>query len=253
MIVSIITASYNSENTIHTCMESVLNQDYKEIEYIIVDGKSNDNTISIIKKFKKKYSEIKSISEKDHGIYDALNKGIELAKGDIIGFVHSDDFLASPTIISNIIEKFKCHNCDGVYGDLKYVDKKNINKTKRIWKSSAFSKHLLKKGWMPAHPTLFLKKSIYSNYGTFDLNYKIAADYKFILGIFKKTNLKFIYTPEIITVMRTGGTSNKSLKNIIKKSVEDYKAIRFHKVGGLAVLISKNISKIKQFFLNEYT
>lgn len=247
MKVSIITATYNSIISLASCMDSVLSQDYSNIEYLIIDGNSKDSTIAIIQDYQVKHKNITLVSEPDMGIYDALNKGLALAKGDIIGFVHSDDMLASTNIISEIVETFKSHQSNGVYGDLHYVSKDNDKKIIRRWKSCAFSITLLKKGWMPAHPTLFLKKEVYQKHGFFNLDYKIAADYDFMLRILKDETLNFTYLSKVISIMRVGGASNKSLKNIFLKSKEDYKAIKYNGVGGFYTLLVKNTSKIKQF------
>jgi len=247
MKVTIITTTYNSAVSIKTCLDSVVFQDFSELEYLVIDGKSTDNTICIVKDYQKKYSFIKLVSEEDFGIYDALNKGVKLANGDMIGFVHSDDFLASNQIVSEIVNKIKKENLDGVYGDLQYVDKFELNKVIRLWKSSDFTTRLLKKGWMPAHPTFFLNKTVYEKHGLFNLTYKIAADYDFMLRVLKDNTLKFGYLPKVITKMRVGGASNRSLINIIQKTKEDYRAIRSNQVGGIFSILRKNTSKIKQF------
>ena len=248
MKVSIITATYNSAQSIKSCLDSVLNQNYIDFEQIIIDGKSNDNTLSIINKFSDNHNQIKIYSEEDKGIYDALNKGINLASGDIIGFVHSDDFLATNNIINEICSMMKSESLDGVYGDLQYVDEINTKKIIRNWKSCDFKPSLLKQGWMPPHPTLFLKKEVYEKHGLFDLSYKISADYDFILRIFKDSELKFGYLPKDITKMRVGGASNRSIKNIIQKTKEDFRAIRSNDIGNFLTLVKKNTSKFKQFF-----
>ena len=191
------------------------------------------------------------ISEKDSGLYDAINKGILNATGDVIGLLHSDDILYSSEIISDLIAKIYDENLDGVYGDLQYVDKKNTNKIIRLWKSCEFNPNLLGKGWMPAHPTLILKKEVYSKHGVFNKSFKIAADYDFMLRILKDKTLNFGYLPRVIIKMRVGGASNRSIKNIIKKSKEDYRAIRSNNIGGVITLILKNTSKIKQFLIKK--
>ena len=246
MKISIITASYNSESNIIAAINSILAQNYTPIEILIIDGLSTDRTVSLIMKdFKEK---IRIISEKDKGIYDALNKGIKLATGDIIGFVHSDDLLASPAETSNIVEAFKEHGVDGVYGDLQYIDKENTSKIIRYWKSQQFTPELLKRGWMPAHPTLFLRREVYEKHGLFNLDYKIAADYDLMLRIFSDPTLKFHYLPRVITKMRVGGASNRSLKNIKLKSSEDLRALKANGVPNpYFVLARKNFGKLGQF------
>lgn len=248
MKVSLITATYNSEISIKTCLDSIVSQDYSDLEYLFIDGGSSDNTLSIIKKYRQNNPFIKMVSEKDYGIYDALNKGISAASGDIIGFVHSDDFLASSDIINDIVSMMKTESLDGVYGNLQYVNKKNTQKVIRNWISCDFKFSLLKNGWMPPHPTLFLKKEVYQKHGLFDVSYRISADYDFMLRIFKDSELKFGYLPKVITKMRVGGASNRSIKNIIEKSKEDYRAIKSNNIGDFLTLIRKNTSKLKQFF-----
>tara|TARA_B110000046_G_C12943995_1_gene377085 strand:+ start:334 stop:1110 length:777 start_codon:yes stop_codon:yes gene_type:complete len=251
--ISIITATYNSLETLPTTLKSIVEQNYENIECVVIDGKSTDGTLKIIYKYQIDNPDIsfKIISEKDTGIYDALNKGIFNATGDIIGFLHSDDMLASSNILTKIAEEFIKTDVNGVYGDLQYVNRDNTNNVIRYWKSKKFHPKLIKQGWMPAHPTLFLKREVYKNQGYFDLSYKIAADYDLMLRILKDQTLKFSYLPTIITKMRLGGASNKSIKNIIKKTMEDYHAIRSNNIGGVITLLLKNISKIKQFLIKK--
>lgn len=246
MKISVITATYNSEESISTAISSLAKQDYQDIEWVIIDGASQDNTLSMIKENFR--GELKIISEKDNGIYDALNKGIKAATGNIIGFVHSDDFLASKESLSKIAHIFQKEKVDGVYGDLQYVNKEDTSKVIRYWKSEQFKPQLLNKGWMPAHPTLFLKKEVYEKHGLFNQNYKIAADFDMMLRIFSDKSLQFHYLPEVITKMRVGGASNRSLRNIIQKSTEDYRSLKSNNIKNpLKVLALKNISKISQF------
>ena len=249
MKVSIITATYNSAKTLKVCMASVLNQTYDNIEYIIIDGNSKDQTQTIIKAAADKYNTIKWISESDKGIYDALNKGVERATGDVVGFVHSDDYLASDTIITDIVNSFKTKQIEGVYGDLHYVSFENTDSVVRNWISQPFKAKLLNRGWMPAHPTLFLKRQVYLDKGLFNLDYKIAADYDFILRVFKTNTYNFYYLPKVITKMRVGGASNRSLKSIIQKTKEDFKASKTNGINSpIKVILSKNLSKIPQWF-----
>lgn len=247
--ISIISVCYNSSKTILDTIRSVNSQSYPNIEHVFIDGLSSDNTLEIIRSNSKKKNVI--ISEKDSGLYDAINKGILNATGDVIGLLHSDDILYSSEIISDLIAKIYDENLDGVYGDLQYVDKKNTNKIIRLWKSCEFNPNLLGKGWMPAHPTLILKKEVYSKHGVFNKSFKIAADYDFMLRILKDKTLNFGYLPRVIIKMRVGGASNRSIKNIIKKSKEDYRAIRSNNIGGVITLILKNTSKIKQFLIKK--
>ncbi|WP_026837173.1 glycosyltransferase family 2 protein [Gillisia sp. JM1] len=249
MNISLITATYNSEATITGAIESINQQVFANVEWIIIDGASKDATLSIIKK---DFSgELKIVSEKDNGIYDALNKGIRMATGVVIGFVHSDDFLAKPNVLSKVALAFEDSKINGVYGDLQYVNKEDTSKLVRYWKSEQFTPDLLKKGWMPAHPTLFLRKEVYEKHGNFNLNYKIAADYDFMLRIFSDPDLNFKYLPMVFTKMRVGGASNRSLKNIKLKSQEDLKALRSNRIKNpLKVLAYKNFSKLGQFVGN---
>ncbi|MGQ9848102.1 MAG: glycosyltransferase, partial [Bacteroidales bacterium] len=184
--------------------------------------------------------------EPDKGIYDALNKGIKLAKGEIIGFLHSDDFYADKDVLKSIQKAFEENNCDAVYGDLQYVKNNNIHKIVRKWNAGQYHRKKIKRGWMPPHPTLFVKKAVYEKYGDFDLSYSIASDYELMMRFFWKYNLKLFYIPKVLIIMRTGGKSNR-LKNIYQKMKEDYRVIRTHRIGGIFVLIAKNLRKISQF------
>ena len=245
--ISIIVATFNSSKTIRSCLDSIFNQNYSNIEINLIDGKSSDDTLDIVKNYNKKIP-IKIISEHDKGIYDALNKGIYSSVGDVVGFVHSDDILASSTIFSEIIKKISLENFDGVYGDLQYVDFEKTDKVIRNWKSCDFNYKLLKKGWMPPHPTFFLKKGVYDKHGGFDLNYSISSDYDFMIRVLTDNSLKFCYLPRVISKMRVGGSSNRNLRSILKKSKEDYIIIKKNNVGNFITLVRKNLLKIHQYF-----
>ncbi|MBS3992792.1 MAG: glycosyltransferase [Bacteroidetes bacterium] len=247
MRISVITATYNCSKTIALCLQSIQNQKI-DIEHLCIDGNSTDGTLDILVKQKK--TNIKIISEPDKGIYDALNKGIKIASGDIIGILHADDEFYNDDTISKISNSFKETDADVIYGDLVYTSVHNTSKIIRYWKSRVFNKYLLKKGWMPPHPTVFMKKEVYHRHGLFDLNYKIAADYDYMLRVFSDPDLKITYLPIVITRMRMGGSSNKNLKNILRKSHEDYEVIKKNNLPyPLWVLFLKNISKVKQFFM----
>ncbi|WP_144282359.1 glycosyltransferase family 2 protein [Chryseobacterium echinoideorum] len=229
MKVSIITVCWNSEKYIETALESVLNQTYKDIEYIIVDGGSKDNTLDIIKEYEKKFAgRLHLISEKDQGIYDAMNKGIVLSSGDIIGILNSDDLYTSQYVIENIVKNFKNKNIDSLFSNLYYVYQDDINKIQRKWTTGLQDK--FKNGWHPAHPTLFVKKEIYERWGVFDLKYSIAADFELMMRFFEKGKISSYYYPEYILKMRSGGTSNNNLKNILKGNKEVIDAFKKHNI-----------------------
>ncbi|MEL7588557.1 MAG: glycosyltransferase family 2 protein [Prolixibacteraceae bacterium] len=248
MKITIITATWNSYPEIADCMRSLAMQKDVDLEHITIDGGSSDETIPVIRST---FPRSIIISEPDRGIYDALNKGIRIATGDVIGFLHSDDLLASPTILSSVREEFERTGADGIYGDLVYVSRYNTRKIVRFWRSNSFRLNRLKYGWMPPHPSLFLRRSVYEKHGLFDLSFRIASDYDFVQRIFKDEELKFNYLPLITTRMRTGGTSNKSVKNIYQKMQEDYRAIRKNGTGGLYTLFFKNFGKIDQLIKRE--
>ncbi len=246
MKISIITAVYNNENTIEDAVVSVLSQTHDDIEYIVIDGKSTDNTLNIIKKYKDKIDVL--VSEKDSGIYDALNKGIKKATGDVICFLHSDDIYQDEHVVKRVNALFENTNVDSVYGDLVYVKKEDINKIVRYWKSGEFKYKNLKNGWMPPHPTFFVKREVYEKYGDFDTSFSIAADYDTVLRFLGVEKITIAYLPEVLIKMRLGGESNRSLANLKKKTIEDIKALKKNRIGGYGTIIMKNISKLPQFF-----
>jgi glycosyltransferase involved in cell wall biosynthesis len=244
MLISIIIASYNSDTLIKDTFTSLHNQTNNNFEIISIDGNSIDNTNYIITNSLRP-SDF-HLSEKDNGIYDALNKGINKAKGDIIGILHSDDVYASFSILNHVSEIFNNTHCDGVYGNLDFI--KN-GKIYRKWFSKKFSPNLLKNGWMPPHPTLFLKKEVFEKHGLYDTNFKIAADYDFILRIFKDSSLKIEYLPITITNMSIGGVSTSGFRNLIRKSFEDYKVLKKNNMKyPLLILFRKIAGKISQFY-----
>ena len=226
-------------------MDSVLSQTYTDIEYIIIDGGSTDDTVNIIKSYQNRIAVF--ISEPDKGIYDGLNKGIKLATGDVIGFLHSDDLYENNTVIEKVAKAFMASEIDSVYGDLTYVNKSDPTKVIRYWKSGEFTLKKLGRGWMPPHPTFFVKRDIYQQRGQFDTSFKIAADYDLMLRFLGKYKISTDYIPNVLIKMRVGGESNKSLKNVIRKSTEDLQAMRNNNIGGFLSLIFKNLSKVKQF------
>ena len=246
MKVSIVTPTYNSAKTIVDTILSVNKQDYTNIEHIIIDGGSKDNTLELIRNTPNRVKKI--ISEPDKGIYDAMNKGVALAIGDIVGILNSDDFYNSNDVIAKVVKTFQEGEYEGVYGDLEYVDARNTNRVVRYWESKAYKEGLFKKGWHPAHPTFFVKKEVYDKYGNFNLKYKIGADYEIMLRFIEKNRIKVAYIPETLVKMRVGGASNQSIKNIIKANIECYNA---WKDNGLSILpfvfILKPLSKTLQY------
>ncbi|MCF7455150.1 glycosyltransferase family 2 protein [Vibrio sp. A1-1] len=246
MKVSVITATYNSSKTVLDTLKSLNEQTYTDIEYIIIDGGSSDNTVSVIKEHCPKVASI--VSEPDKGIYDALNKGISAATGDIVGFLHSDDLLAYPDAIKELVETLQREKTQAVYADLEYVSKDNTSKIIRKWTSGAFEKQKLRSGWMPPHPTFFMKRDLYIKHGMFDLDLKIAADYDSLLRYLWSNNITASYLPKVVTKMRVGGASNRSLANIIEKTKEDVQALKNNRLFWPSALLIKNFSKIPQFF-----
>lgn len=250
MKISIITVTYNSENTLKDTLESVLNQTYQNYEHIIIDGMSKDNTMKIVKEYEEKYNgKLKYISEKDTGLYDAMNKGIKMATGDIIGILNSDDKYANENVLQIIANKFKETNCDGTYANLIFMDEETMTKPKRIWKS-AYGK--LEDGWHPAHPTLYLKKEVYDKIGLFNLKYRIVADYDFMIRMMKDKTIKLEYIDEYIVYMRVGGASTAGIKGYIKNLKEAHSTLKENKIAHPILIDIKRILKtIKQMLVRK--
>jgi len=244
--ISIITATYNSSATIVDAIRSVQQQTYQNIEHIIIDGLSADDTIEKITSVD---SQIKIVSEKDNGIYDAMNKGIAAATGDIIGILNSDDFYKDRFVLEKVARFFAVDRCDALYGDLLYVDANDLNKVKRKWISGVHQRKDFLKGWMPPHPTFFIRKECYQQYGVFNLQLGSAADYELMLRMMYKHRIKTAYLPEIMIYMRTGGVSNKNISNRLKANRGDRMA---WKINGLQpewyTLYLKPLRKVGQFF-----
>lgn len=245
MKVSIITATYNSAETIADTVRSLENQTHKDIEYIIVDGASKDNTLDIIRENCSRVATL--VSEPDKGIYDALNKGVTLSTGDIVGFLHSDDMLAYPDAIKDIVATISKNNADCIYADLDYVDKFNVGRVIRYWHSGVFDVKKLSRGWMPPHPTFYMKKNLYEKWGGFDLSYKICSDYDSVLRYLKKDEIKVAYLSSVIMKMRVGGASNNSIGNLIKKLKEEVSILKKNNIFWPTAMILKRVSKISQF------
>jgi len=246
MKVSIITAVYNGVETIEGCIKSVVGQNYPDIEHIIIDGGSTDGTLDVIKKYGDSIAKV--ISEPDSGIYDAMNKGIKLATGDVIGFLNSDDFYASNEVLEKVADVFRKYDVDSCYGDLVYVDKNITTKVIRYWKSGEYKMDLFRYGWMPPHPTFFARKMIYDKFGCFNTNFKIASDYELMLRFLERYKISVMYIPEVLVKMRLGGKSNRSIKNIFFQSLEDYRAWTINGLKGrLRAVLLKKLRKTLQF------
>ncbi len=247
--ISIVTATWNCAKTLPDCLASVARHNYTNREHVIVDGASTYGTIDVINRHIDQIATFKS--ERDKGIYDALNKGIQLATGDVVGFLHADDLYASDDVLSKIAQVFEDQTVCAVYGDLEYVSQQDTSIVIRRWQSKPFKLSDLGWGWMPAHPTLYVRRDWYSKIDGFDINYRIAADYLSILKLFTPPAFKTKYIPEVLVTMRLGGTSNKSIKAIIKKSKEDWHALRschFSVPNALLAITCKNLSKLTQFY-----
>jgi glycosyltransferase involved in cell wall biosynthesis len=247
MKISIITISYNSAETIEDTIKSVISQTYSNVEYIIIDGASKDGTLEIIKKYGSQVTIL--VSEKDKGIYDAMNKGVERATGDIIGILNSDDFYADNNVLKDVAEKFKTTQCDGLYADLVYVNREYSEKTIRTWSAGEYTPGKFLRGWMPPHPTFFVKKEMYTRFGLYQTGLRSAADYELMLRFIHKHQIKLAYLPRVITKMRTGGQSNVSLRNRIKANLEDRAAWKMNDIKpSWYTLTWKPLSKVIQFF-----
>ena len=242
---SIITAVFNRAGTVAQAINSVRSQVDVEVEHVVVDGASRDGSVAILQAMQ--HPGMVLISEPDRGIYDALNKGVHLATGDFVGLMHSDDFFADERVLVDVAKAFEDPSVDAVYGDLDYVAKDNPSHIVRKWRSGEYSRGRLAWGWMPPHPTLFLRRSVLERWGGYDASYRIAADYDSVLRFFGRGGIRPAYIPRVLVKMRVGGESNRSLGRILQKSFEDYRALRSNGVGGFGALAWKNLSKVGQF------
>ncbi len=246
MKISIITVVFNGQAFLADCIKSVIAQDYPAIEYIVIDGGSTDGSLQIIEHYKHQISLF--ISEKDKGMYDALNKGIKMATGDVIGILNADDMLASPDVISAIANCFSTQNPDGLYGNLNYIHPLKTNKIIRKWISKSFTKREIVLGWMPAHPTFYVKRSLFETFGNYSLHYDSAADYELMVRFLYKYSIKAIFLDKLMVNMRTGGISNASLMHRYRALVNDYKALQANNVPmPVLTIFLKKISKVTQF------
>ena len=246
MKVSIITVTLNSEKYLSDCIHSVNRQNYKNIEHIIIDGKSTDGTLDIILENTDHISYW--LSETDRGMYDAINKGLQLATGDIVGILNSDDMFASADAVRTIVDCFENSTTDSVYGDLVYIDPSNPNKIDRYWKGNSYKRGRFRYGWMPAHPTFYIRRELIEQYGLYENHYYTAADYEFMARYLFRHKISAQYVDAMLVKMRTGGISNGNLKSRLRANRRDYLAMRKNKIPfSFFVSILKPLIKLPQF------
>ncbi len=245
---SIITVCFNSDSTLEQTIQSVLNQTFKDIEYIVIDGGSTDGTLTILNKYK---DHLKFISEKDSGIYDAMNKGLKMAKGEIIGMIGSDDFYPSNDVLLQVSNAFDEFKTDAIYGDKQYVNPEDLNKIVRFWTVGPYKKENWLEGWMPPHLSFYLKKSVYDSYGYYSTDFTCSADYELMLRMLYKNGVSAHYLPKVLMTMRNGGTSNASWKHRLIANLEDRKAWKINNLmPKWYTLWWKPLSKITQLLKN---
>jgi glycosyltransferase len=242
--ISLVTAVKNRASTLGACLRSVREQDWKSVEHIVIDGGSTDGTLAVLAEHRGQLARL--ISEGDRGVYDALNKGIAAATGDVVGFMHADDEFASPRVLEQVARTFDDPAVDAVYGDLVYVSNSDPNRIVRYWRAGSYDRAQLAHGWMPPHPTFYVRRDVYRRFGGFDTRYKIAADYENMLRILWGGRTHAAYIPEVLVRMRVGGISNR-LVNLLVKSREDYAALRGNGIGAVPALLLKNVTKLPQF------
>ena len=246
MKISVVTVTFNCAETVADCLASVARQSYADREHLVIDAASTDGTLEVLQAQRQGLSAL--VSEPDAGIYFGLNKGLARASGDVLGLLHADDVFADSGVLARIAEAFADPAVDAVYGDLEYVSQSDPGRVVRHWRAGAFRPRRLRWGWMPPHPTLYLRRSLYDRFGVFDTRYRIAADYDLMLRMLSRLPGRVLYLPEVLVRMRLGGVSNRSLGKILRKSWEDYQALRANRIGGVGALAWKNLSKLPQFF-----
>ncbi len=239
MTISILTATYNSEKTLRDTIESVLRQGYRNFEYIIIDGASKDRTLDIIKEYEPKFEgRLKYISERDDGIYDAMNKGIRMATGDVVGILNSDDFYTADDALQKIADAFEHNDIDATYGDIHFVNDDDLTKMVRYYSSAVFKRSFMRFGLMPAHPSFYCKREVYEKYGAFDTSYRIAADFENLLRLIFIYRIKTLYIPKDFVTMRTGGASTAGFASRRKIMCEHLQAMKKNGVSSNFFLLS---------------
>lgn len=245
MKISVVTAVMNGRATLPQMLASLAKQTYPDVEHVVQDGGSNDGTLAYLRA--QGHPAMALQSAPDTGIYDAINQGIARANGDVIGLLHADDELASDNVLARVADAMRNQAIDGVYGDLQYVARDDETRVIRHWKAGGYMPAQLRRGWMPPHPTLYLRRSVFERAGLYDTSYRISGDYDGMLRFLTTGQVRLAYIPQVMVRMKMGGVSNKSFAHMIQKSREDYRAIRRHKVGGIGTLVAKNLSKLPQF------
>lgn len=245
MKISVVTAVLNGGTALARSVESLRAQTHPDVEHVVQDGGSTDETLRYLAKHG--HPEMSLISAPDAGIYDAINAGISRATGDVIGLLHADDYLADTTVLAQVAKAFEDRQINGVYGDLQYVSRNDDTRLIRHWKAGPYAHSRLRRGWMPPHPTLYLRRDVFARSGLYDTSYRIAGDYDAMLRWLTTGQVRLAYIPQVMVRMRLGGESNRSLGQMLRKSREDYRAIRRYKVGGVGTLLAKNLSKLPQF------
>lgn len=245
MKISVVTAVYNRAGSVGEAIGSLAAQSHADWEHVVQDGGSTDGTLDILRRHGDARMALESAP--DAGIYDAINRGIARAQGDVVGLLHSDDVLADGQVLARVAEALADPAVDGVYGDLDYVRADAPERIVRRWRAGRCTPAKLRRGWMPPHPTLYLRREAFARWGAYDTGFRIAADYEAILRWLVRGRLRLAYVPAVQVRMRLGGASNRSLRQMLIKSREDYRAMRRHGVGGAGTLALKNLSKLGQF------
>ncbi len=249
MKVSIVTASFNSANTIRDTIDSVLRQTYHDIEYIVKDGGSTDGTVDILKEYEPKFcGRMKWITEKDKGIYDGMNKGILMSTGDVVGTLNSDDFFTDEHVIENMVKAMEEKKVDAVYGDIHFVKNCDLKTTVRYYSSKHFKPFWLRFGFMPAHPSFYLKRDVYEKAGLYKTDYKIGSDFEMMVRLFHKYRISYYYLPQDFVTMRSGGASTRNINSRITLLKEDVKACRENGIYTNCLIIAlKYLYKATEF------
>lgn len=247
MKISVITVCYNAAATLEHAIGSVAAQDHAEREHLVIDGGSHDGTAEILRRHAASLSRV--VSEPDRGIYDAMNKGIALASGEVIGFLNADDEYAHPGVLSRVAARFADPALDACYADLVYVDQKDPRRVVRYWRSRPYESGLFERGWMPAHPTFYVRRRVYERHGGFDLAYRLQADFELTMRFLAVHRVRAAYVPEIWVRMRTGGATNRSVGNVLRGNAEAWRAVRRHGLrAGPLFVVRKVLSRLPQFF-----